>query len=102
MEIKQDDKMRINLMIGDINYPINIDRKDEERYRKVASIIERRLNKYRASRPRESIINHLTMIAFQFVLNYLEIIDKNDTQPYKDKLTELTNEIEKRFQEEVS
>ena len=44
-----DDKMmKINLLIDNQRYPLNIPREDEVRYREAAKMINNTLNKYRS------------------------------------------------------
>lgn len=91
----------INLVIAEMTFPIKIQsEREEEMYRKAAKRINDKLNKYRVHFQEEGIEKLLAMVAFEFSYNALNLEDKNDTRPFKDKLKELTDELEKLFREE--
>ena len=90
-----DDKMmKINLLIDNQRYPLNILREDEERYRNAAKIINNTLNKYRSMWPELSTSNHWAMAALEIAFNLMNNEDRNDTKPYLEKLKELTKELD--------
>ena len=90
-----DDKMmKINLLIYNQRYPLNILRDDEIRYRNAAKIINNTLNKYRGMWPELSASNHWAMAALEIAFNLTTNEDRNDTKPYLDKLEELTKELD--------
>ncbi len=94
------EKMRIHLSIADSIYSMTINRKDEELYRKAAKEINDKLNMYRERRPEGAMLDHLRMVAFDFAFKVVNSEYRNDTQPYKDKLEQLTKEMEELFQKE--
>ena len=90
-----DDKMmKINLLIDNQRYPLNIPREDEIRYRDAAKIINNTLNKYRSMWPDLSANNHWAMAALEIAFNLTTNENRNDTKPYLDKLEELTKELD--------
>ena len=90
-----DDKMmKINLLIDNQRYPLNIPREDEIRYRDAAKIINNTLNKYRSMWPDLSVSNHWAMAALELAFNLMTMKDKNETKPYLEKLEELTKELD--------
>ena len=98
--MNDNEKMKIHLSMADQTYTMTINRTDEELYRKAAKQINEKLNTYRARRPEGTLINHLTMVAFDFAFNLAANEHRNDTEPYKQKLDELTRELEERFRKE--
>lgn len=90
-----DDMMKINLLIDCQRYPLNIRREDELLYRDAAKLIDKTLNKYRNWRPELSAGQHWAMAALELAYAYISNKDKNDTQPYLNKLEELTEELDK-------
>ena len=90
-----DDKMmKINLLIDNLRYPLNIPRKEEERYRDAAKMINNTLNKYRSMWPELSANNHWAMAALEIAFNLTTNENRNDTKPYMEKLEELTKELD--------
>ena len=90
-----DDKMmKINLLIDNLRYPLNIPREEEERYRDAAKMINNTLNKYRNMWPELSANNHWAMAALEIAFNLTTNENRNDTKPYMEKLEELTKELD--------
>lgn len=95
------DERKIHLVIADMTFPITVQSEwDEEMYRKAAKQINNKLNTYRARFQKEGIERLMAMVAFDFSYKALSMENRNDTQPFKDKLNELTTELEKLFREE--
>ena len=94
------DKIRINLQIADNNYPLWIERDDEEMVRKAAKQVNMRLNKYRERFPTVGADRLLGMVAYDFSLENQKLEDRNDTMPYTEKVKELTEEIEDYLRQE--
>lgn len=95
-----DDKLNIKLMIADAYYPMKIDRNEEEIVRKAANQINDKLNKYRTRFPNLPLEKYLVMITMDFANASLKSDNRNDTSPYTEKLTELTEELEDYFKKE--
>ncbi len=95
------DIRKINLVIADMTFPMTIhSEREEEMFRKAAKQINDKLNKYRIHFPKEGIEKLMAMVAFDFSYKALSLEDKNDTQSFKDKLKELTVELEEFFKKE--
>jgi cell division protein ZapA len=91
------DTIKINLNIADSYYPITIQREEEEMMRKAARQVNERLNLYRekySTQPKDKL---LAMVAYQFAQEKLMLEQRNDTQPFTDKIRELTDLLEKHF-----
>lgn len=94
------DKIKINLQIADTNYPLTINRDEEEMVREAAKQVNIRLNAYRTHYPNLDLEKVIGMVAYQFSLENLRLIQKNDTVPYTEKIKELTKVLEDYFREE--
>ncbi len=91
------DKIKINLQMAGYTYPATINREDEEMVREAAKQINLRFSQkqdvYR-DLPAERI---MTLVAYQFALETLQLKERNDTEPYTEKIKELTGMLEEYF-----
>ncbi len=94
------DKIKINLQIADSNYPLTISREEEEIVRKAAKQVNVRLYAYRERYKGLAPEKLIAMVAYQFSLEKLQWMQRNDTQPYKEKIRELSDLLEECFKEE--
>lgn len=81
-----DDRQRIRLLIGDVNYPLYIPRSDEQLYRDAARMINDMLNRYRETFPGLSKEQYLAMVALHNAFMNLEKKHLNDTAPFAERL----------------
>ena len=90
------DKMiRIHVLIDGERYPMIVKRTDEFLYREAAKSINERLNVYRETYPDIGIVKYWAMTAFDLAFEAMTYKNRNDTQPYRDKLEELEKELDK-------
>ena len=94
------DKIKINLQIADTNYPLTINRQEEEMVREAAKQVNIRLNAYREYYKNLEPEKIIAMVAYQFSLEKLQLMQRNDTTPYTEKVKELTELLEDYFQKE--
>lgn len=94
------DEIKINLQMAGSTYPLTIKRKDEEMIRKAAKEVDNRMNAYKKHFPNVSPERIIAMVAYQFSLEKLRLEDRNDTEPYTNKIKELTEELENYFKEQ--
>ena len=94
------DKIEINLQIADSNYPLTINRQEEEMVREAAKQVNIRLNAYREYYKNLEPEKIIAMVAYQFSLEKLQLMQRNDTTPYTEKVKELTELLEDYFQKE--
>ena len=83
------DKIKINLQIADSNYPLTINREEEQMVREAAKQVNIRLNKYREVYKNLEPEKIIAMVAYQFSLERLQLMQRNDTSPYVEKVKEL-------------
>ena len=94
------DKIKINLQIADSNYPLTSNRQEEEMVREAAKQVNIRLNAYREYYKNLEPEKIIAMVAYQFSLEKLQLMQRNDTTPYTEKVKELTELLEDYFQKE--
>ena len=94
------DKIKINLQIADSNYPLTINRQEEEMVREAVKQVNIRLNAYREYYKNLEPEKIIAMVAYQFSLEKLQLMQRNDTTPYTEKVKELTELLEDYFQKE--
>ena len=94
------DKIKINLQIADSNYPLTINRQEEEMVREAAKQVNIRLNAYREYYKNLEPEKIIAMVAYQFSLEKLQLMQRDDTTPYTEKVKELTELLEDYFQKE--
>lgn len=94
------DKIKINLQMAGISYPLTIERKDEEIVRAAAKQVNIRINAYREHYRNVPEAQIMTMVAYQFALESLQLRQRNDTAPYTEKIKELTETLEDYFKQQ--
>ena len=90
----------MSLQIADSNYPLTINRQEEEMVREAAKQVNIRLNAYREYYKNLEPEKIIAMVAYQFSLEKLQLMQRNDTTPYTEKVKELTELLEDYFQKE--
>ena len=95
-----DGKFHIKLQIVGRYYPLVIERKDEERYRKAARLINEKVAQYKQKYRDKDVQDFLAMTSLQFVLKELDLNEKLENQPMLSDLRSLTDELEDLVQNE--
>lgn len=93
------DKIKINLQMAGYTYPLTIERDKEEIVRLAAKQVEQRLNAYRTHYEELSPERILSMVAFQFALETLQLKKRNDTEPITTKIKEWGDLLEEQFRQ---
>ncbi len=89
-----DDKLSIKVNVADRYYPLKIERKDEEKIRKAARLINEKVLQYKQRYLDKDVQDFLAMAALQFVTRVIEMEDRFDIQPLEQRLQELNEELE--------
>ncbi len=100
--MKEEDKFSLTLVIDGRNYPLKIDKSEEEAYRKAAKRINNRINQYRVTygdSPNLITQDFIAMTALQVLVENFTLDTKNNTQPYEDKIGSLIDEIDQYLEE---
>lgn len=84
---------RINIKIDGRNYPLNIDRNDEERYRKAAKIVNETITEFRKRFQNNDQQDILAMTAFQSALNYARLEERQDYSQFIDEIKNVKDDI---------
>ena len=88
-----DDKLSIKVNVADRYYPLKIERKDEEKIRKAARLINEKVLQYKQRYLDKDVQDFLAMAALQFVTRVIEMEGKFDIQPLEQRLQELDEEL---------
>ncbi len=89
----KESNFRINIKIDGRNYPLNIDRKDEERYRKAAKIVNETITEFRTRFQNNDQQDIMAMTAFQAALNYNRLQERQDYSQFIDDIKDLNDDI---------
>jgi cell division protein ZapA len=93
-----DSGFNIKLQIAGRLYPLVIDRKDEEKVRKAAMVINEKVGQYQQRYRDKDGQDFLAMAAFQFVLKLIELEEKSNDTPLITALVEITEQLEEFMQ----
>ena len=86
-------RLSINIKIDGRIFPLEIDRADEERYRRAAKMVNETIVKFRETFGDQESQNILTMTAFQIALRNTELQNRNDNSFFIDGLRDLNDDI---------
>jgi cell division protein ZapA (FtsZ GTPase activity inhibitor) len=89
-----EDKLSIKVNVADRYYPLKIDRRDEEKIRKAARMINEKVLQYRQKYADKDTQDFLAMAALQFVTKIIEYDQKFDVVPLEENIRELNEELE--------
>jgi len=88
-----EDKLSIQVNVADRYYPLKIDRRDEERIRKAAKMINDKVLQYKQRYTEKDVQDFLAMAALQYVIKYIELEDNRNIQPMLEELEVLQAEL---------
>ena len=89
-----DDKFLIHVEIAGRGYGLRINRREEQIAREAVKQIREKMSQYRKVYPEAEEKDLLAMVAFQLSIENLKFEDRNDIDPFTEKVEELTNELE--------
>ena len=89
-----DDKLSIRINIADRYYPLKIERKDEEKIRNAARLINEKVLQYKQKYIDKDAQDFLAMAALQYVIKVLDLEERNDMSLVMDKIRELSTELD--------
>lgn len=93
-----DSGFHIKLQIAGRYYPLIIDRKDEEKVRKAASVINEKFSQYQQRYRDKDGQDFLAMAAFQFVLKLIDLEEKSSETPLITAISDISDELEEFMQ----
>ncbi len=86
-------RLSINIKIDGRIFPLTINRKDEERYRLAAKMVNETISEFRKTFGDQESQNILAMTAFQIALSNTELQNRNDSSLFIDELKNLNDDI---------
>jgi len=95
-----DGKFHIKLQIVGRYYPMVIERRDEEKFRKAARLINEKVAQYKQRYKDRDIQDFLSMASLQFVLSEMEMEGKSDETPLVSVLKEMNEELDEFLKKE--
>ena len=94
-----DEKLSIKVNIADRYYPLKIERKDEEKIRSAAKLINEKILQYKQRYSDKDIQDFLAMAALQFVTKAIEFEQKPNNNKILEELKILNEELEEFLKE---
>jgi len=88
-----EDKLSIRVNVADRYYPLKIDRKDEEKIRKAAKMINEKVLQYKQRYTDKDTQDFLAMAALQYVIKVIESDTNFEAPPVLEELKELDSEL---------
>lgn len=88
-----EDKLSIRVNVADRYYPLKIDRKDEEKIRKAAKMINEKVLQYKQRYTDKDIQDFLAMAALQYVIKVIECDSNLEPSSVLEELKDLDNEL---------
>ena len=86
-------RLSINIKIDGRTFPLEIDRDEEERYRKAAKMVNEMVSKFRTKFRDQESQDILAMSAFQVALSNAELQERDDNSLFIDELKNLNDDI---------
>jgi cell division protein ZapA len=96
-----EEKLSIKINIGDRFYPMKIERNDEEKIRKAASIINDKINQYKQRYSDKDNFDFLAMASIQFALKAIESESSDEIGKFKNEINMLNEDMEKYIRENI-
>ncbi|MBN2347212.1 MAG: cell division protein ZapA [Bacteroidales bacterium] len=95
-----DDKLSIKVQVADRYYPLKIERRDEEKIRKAAKLINEKVLQYKQRYTDKDSQDFLAMAAMQFVTRLMECEENHDLSPLLENVKEISEELSEYLKEE--
>ncbi len=95
-----DDKLTIRINLADRYYPLKIPRKDEEKIRKAAKMINEKILMYKQKYSDKDVQDFLAMAALQYVVKVIDFEEMSDISPILVEVQDLNREMEEYLENE--
>ncbi len=95
-----EEKLPIKVQIAERYYPLKIERRDEEKIRKAAKLINDKLLQYKQRYTDKDSRDFLAMAALQFVIQLLDCESKQNLVSLEEDLKALNEELDVLLKEE--
>lgn len=91
--MSEHDKLKIHVQISGFRIPMNIDRKDEETYRKAERLVVKFLDEYQKAYNQRASEELLILVAFRLAVMLSRQELDRDLVPLADKIKSLDDEL---------
>ncbi|HKL08337.1 MAG: cell division protein ZapA [Bacteroidales bacterium] len=95
-----DEKLSIRVNVADRYYPLKIDRRDEEKIRKAAKMINEKVLQYKQRYSDKDVQDFLAMASLQYVIQIIENDNTADTSSVLEEVKALDNQLEEFLRRE--
>ncbi len=95
-----EEKLSIKVNVADRYYPLKIDRRDEEKIRRAARMINEKVLQYKQRYTDKDVQDFLAMAALQFVIKVIDSDNQLDDSTLIEELNELNAEIDEYIKRE--
>ncbi len=95
-----EDRLSIRVNVADRYYPLKIERKDEEKIRRAARMINEKVLQYKQRYTDKDVQDFLAMAALQFVIKVIDSEKKDDISPVFDGVKEIISELNEYINKE--
>ena len=95
-----DDRLSIRVNVAERYYPLKIERKDEEKIRRAARMINEKVLQYKQRYTDKDVQDFLAMAALQFVIKVIDNEEKDDMSPVFDGVKEIISELNEYINKE--
>jgi Cell division protein ZapA. len=91
-----DDKMTIKLNLAGKEYPLRIEREEEQNMRLAAKLLESKLSQYQGhfDDNKLDVKDFLSFVALQFAYEYVKLNEDKSIEPLLEKIQELNTDLE--------
>lgn len=95
-----EEKLSIKVNVADRYYPLKIDRRDEEKIRRAARMINEKVLQYKQRYTDKDVQDFLAMAALQFVIKVIDNEKNDDISPVFDGVKEIISELNEYINKE--
>ena len=95
-----EEKLSIKVNVADRYYPLKIDRRDEEKIRRAAKMINDKVLQYKQRYTDKDVQDFLAMAALQFVIKVIDSDNRLDDLKIIEELKELNAELDEYIRRE--
>ena len=95
-----EEQLSIKVQIAERFYPLKIKRKDEEKIRKAARLINDRVLQYKQRYTDKDTQDFIAMAALQFVINLLDCEQQQNVVSLEKELVDLSSELDELLNKE--
>jgi len=95
-----EEKLSIKVNVADRYYPLKIDRRDEEKIRRAAKMINDKVLQYKQRYTDKDVQDFLAMAALQFVIKVIDSDNRLDDSKIMEELKELNAELDEYIKRE--